>query len=283
MKNFRTVSRIALFSGLLALSLSAKSALAQTIESDPSTTAETAEQLNNRRQLRSAPVVLAHPMLDTVPNFLDDLDSHLMSDELVNQLEDKYAMKLQSYSLQYGLILHERDSKAVRSYYGTAEEELKIRNEMARSIKQYMLVRGIPRFLTSKESTRTIGETYTKAAAFAQNAARVDFKNDAGTWAFNAGINPISTKAWAKYSNKNSTLEAYNFFNQDKTLAIIAFTRVRKFIPKLQYLIEQKAIEPGVKYIANINLEAEFRTHYPFASPNPLYDTVSYISAQYRF
>ena len=258
---------------------------AQEVSTEPST-ADRAEGLQNRSYndpITSSPIVLAHPMLDAVPNFLDDLDSHLMSDELVNQLEDRYSAKLRSYSLQHGLIMHNRNSRVLRTYYGTSEEEIAVRNEMARAIKHYMLVRGLPRFLTSKESTRSIGENYTKAVQFAQNAARVDIKSADKSWSFNAGLNPFSTKAWSKYSNKKSTIELYNFFNKEDTLAIIAFTRIKRYIPKIQYHIAKKAIEPGVKLIASRTFEAEYRIYIPMGTPNFLNSAVNYVAAHYRF
>jgi len=260
-------------------------ALAQTLKNEGST-AKRAEALNNREvrdPVAANPVVLAHPTLDAVPNFLDDLDTHLMSDELVGQLEDRYSMKLRSYSLQYGFIHHQRDTRAVRTYFGTGAEEEQVRAEMAASIKHYMLVRGLPKFLTSKESTRYIGENYTKAVTLAQNVARVDFKGEKSDWAFNAGLNPFSTKAWAKYSNKASTIEAYNFFNQENTLAVIAYTRVKKYVPRMQYHIQKKAIEPGVKYIASARFDGDFRTYIPLDSPSPSFYAVNYITAYYRF
>lgn len=238
--------------------------------------------LEEREALGSA-VVIASSTLDHVPTFLDDLDTHLMSDEIINRLEDRYSMQLQFYSTQYGLVRHTEDSILKRTYYGSIEQEQAIQLKMARSIRHYMLVRGIPRFLTSKESTKFIGENYTKAVSFAQKAARVEIKTPDGRGKFNAGANPFTTKFWAKWVKGQTTIEFSDFINEHNRMAVFAVTQRGRYRPRVTYHIERKGIEPGVGFKVNRDFSTQLYTFFPLNDSNPLANAKTTFSAKYNF
>lgn len=238
--------------------------------------------LEEREALGSA-VVIASSTLDSVPTFLDDLDTHLMSDEIINQLEARYSMQLQFYSAQYGLVRHTEDTILKRTYYGSIERERAIQLRMAQSIRHYMLVRGIPRFLTSKESTKFIGENYSRAVSFAQKAARVEIKSADGRGQFNAGANPFTTKFWAKWVKGQTTIEMSDFLNEQNRLAVFAVTQRGRYRPRITYHIERKGLEPGVQFKVNRDLSTQLYTFFPLNEGNPLASSKTTFSAQYRF
>jgi hypothetical protein len=226
--------------------------------------------------------VLARPVFDTVPNFLNELDTYLMSDELVNQIEDQYALRLREFSLKQGFLFHTRDSKSQRAFIGTSEEEKTLHTEMANSIKRYMLVRGIPKYLSARQATRFIGETYSNTISFAQKATRIEFTGDNEEWKFGSGINPFNSKAWAKYSNKKSTVELFNYFDQGDSLAIVALTNYGYYQPRTTYYIQRNALEIGFRYTTSPQWEIEYKTYYPLHT-DVMQNMISYVSTSYRF
>lgn len=238
--------------------------------------------LEQREALGSA-VVIASSTLDHVPTFLDDLDTHLMSDEIINRLEERYSMQLQFYSAQYGLVRHTEDTILKRTYYGSVEQEQEIQLKMARSIRHYMLVRGIPRFLTAKESTKFIGESYTKAVSFAQKAAHVEIKSPDGRGKFNAGANPFTTKFWAKWVKGQTTFEFSDFINEDNRMSVFAVTQRGRYRPRITYHIERKGIEPGLQFQVNQDFSTQLYTFFPINKSNPLADSRTTFSAKYNF
>jgi hypothetical protein len=227
-------------------------------------------------------IVLARPINDTVPNFLNELDSYLMSDELVNHIEDQYALRLRDFSLKQGFLFHTRDSKSQKNFLGSNEEEKALHIEIANSIKHYMLVRGIPKYLSSRSSTRFIGETYQQTITLAQKATRIEFSGANENWKFGSGINPFNTKAWAKFSNKKSTIELSNFFNQAESLTLLALTQYGYYQPRTSYYIQRNALEVGLRYATSLQWELDYRTYYPLKT-GAAKNIASYISMGYRF
>lgn len=245
-------------------------------------TAEASYTTSESTSPETESIVLARPIYDTVPNFLNELDTYLMSDELVDQIEDKYALRLREFSLKQGFMFHTRDNKIQRSFLGTSEEEKALHTEMANSIKRYMLVRGIPKYLSARKATRFIGQTYTGAVSLAQKATRIEFKGEDQSWKFGTGVNPFTTKAWAKYSNKSSTVELYNHFDKDKSLGLVALTHYGYYQPKMTYYIQRNAFEMGFRYSTNPQWEVEYRTYYPLEF-DVMENMISYVSTTYRF
>ncbi len=228
-------------------------------------------------------VVLAQPFFEPPPSFLNDLDTHFMADEMVDKIEDRYYMKLRDFSLKQGYMLHTRDSRLQRNLPGSPAEEQAVRQEMARSMRQYMIFRGLPKYLSSKKETRFLGESYTQAVNLAQTVGRIEIKSKDESWKFSSGINPFTTKAWAKYSSPSSTLELYNIFNRKDSLGLVASTTQGRYVPMAQYLILRNALETGVKVKFSPMLESELKTQFPFEKPDVLEHCVTKIATSYRF
>jgi hypothetical protein len=228
-------------------------------------------------------IVIAHPMLDTPQSAGRDLETYLMPDELINQMEGKYYFKIKDYSLKQGLSLHSRDSKLQRNYLGTPAEEQATREEMASFMKRYMIRKGLPKYLSSKKATRVIGDSYQKAETFVQNAGRIEIKSEDESWKFGSGINPFTTKAWLKYSSPTSSIELFNVFEQKDSLGIQIFRQEGRYVPMAQYLILQNAFETGLKFRYSPLLDSELKTTLPLYQRNVWNHAVTSISSTYRF
>lgn len=92
------------------------------------------------------------------------------------------------------------------SQYGYDTED-KFRREMAASLKHYMIIRGIPKFLSSREETREIGKKYEKTMHKVSTFATVKMETK-DKWVLNSGFNPLNLTAWSGYSNAKWNFEA---------------------------------------------------------------------------
>jgi len=45
------------------------------------------------------------------------------------------------------------------------KEETEMRKEMARAMRQYMILKGLPRFLSQREETKALGQAYQSTVA----------------------------------------------------------------------------------------------------------------------
>jgi hypothetical protein len=267
--------------GLLAASLMGglmPSALAQPA---PSSAPVSPSSLKEGPQPQS--IVLARPLQDSVPNFLNELDTYFMPDELVTSIEDRYHMKLRDFSMKQGYLLHTRDARLQRTYLGTPLEEQAMRFEMAQSMSRYMLLRGLPKYLSSKKETRFIGESYEQAVSFAKNVGRIEIQSKDESWKFGSGINPFTSKAWAKYSNSTSTFELYNYFNRPDSLGIVTYIQHGRYVPMAQYYVFKNAFETGFRVKFSPNLDSDLKTFFPFSKPGVLDHAVTKVSTSYRF
>jgi len=230
-------------------------------------------------------IVIAHPLdPDTsIPSAGKDLDTYLMPDELINQMESKYYFKIREFSAKQSFSLHSRDSRLQRNYIGTPSEEQAMREEMASFMKRYMIRKGLPKYLSSKKETRFIGDQYQRAESFVQNAGRIEIKSKDESWKFGSGINPFTTKAWLKYSNPRSTVELYNVFEKKDSLGISVFRQEGRYMPMAQYLILRNSFVTGVKYRHSPVLDSEIRTSLPLYQRGLWNHTVTSISSTYRF
>jgi hypothetical protein len=282
-QTLRGLSLAAVFAGLTAQAHASSEGLTL-VNAKPVTRGKTSQAASNPSNPASTSqsIVLARPLEDEVPNFLNDLDTYLMSDELVNEIEDRYAMRLREFSMKQGFLAHTRDTKLRRNYVGTPAEEQAVRDEMAGSMKKYMLVRGLPKYLSSKKETRFIGESYTQAVSMAQSIGRVEIKSKDDSWKFGSGVNPFTSKAWMKYSNASSTLEAYGMLNDKNSPAVILTHSMGPYVPWCQYYLTRNAFETGLRYRYSANLDSEIKTYMPFADKT-LPNTVTYLSSTYRF
>lgn len=227
-------------------------------------------------------VVIAEPTLDSIPNFISELDNYLMSDELVREIEEKYSLRLKEFSFKRSFNEHSRDTVLQRSSKGNTKAEKELYEDMANSVKRHMLLQGIPKYLSARKATRFIGEGYKRAVSLSKKATNFEFKSEKSNWKTGFGINPFNTKAWLKYSNKQSAIELFNYFEKKNTLGILAFTQIGYYQPKSIYNILKNSIEVGFSYSTSPHWEYEYRLEYPINSRS--FDAVKNIaSLGYRF
>jgi hypothetical protein len=227
-------------------------------------------------------VELAQPV--TVPTFMSDVDDSLMSDDLMKHIEGQYSDELQEFSLQNGFYQQERGSRSDSPAILSESEEIQVRQSMAQSMKKYMLLRGVPKFLSTRESTKGLGQAYTKTVAVAQGATRVSFGGkERDSWRFATGVNPFTGKGWMKYGNSSWNFEASDFIDQEDALSVNATKRWQRYTLNSSYLIEQEKVESGVQYQIRKDLSTGLSSRVPVASTNTWDHTVNKVSMRYSF
>ncbi len=182
----------------------------------------TANENTNDSESESAPagdsyaVEIIQPNDTIVPSLAFDLNNSLMSNELVNQLENDYKQLYRDYSMTYGYYYSRRDSRGFRPYGLSAQQDEELRTNMARQSAKYMALKGIPNFLKSRPATRNVGRVYDDAIYAANRAATVEIKSKSG-WKYNAGFNPFEFKLFAKATTEIWRIELTNEIQQKQS------------------------------------------------------------------
>lgn len=122
-------------------------------------------------------------------------------------IEKRYNAALLNYSIRNGYYATSQDSpRSARPRHFSAEQEILFRHEMARSMRHYMIERGIPNFLKSREETRKLGEKYESTRQAIASVASVNVVTE-NKWNFRTGANPLNMKAWMAYTNAQWNFE----------------------------------------------------------------------------
>ena len=156
------------------------------------------------RNSEGAVPLTPQPEVDAIPTLATDLRKSMVSEELMQQMDAAYATQLKNYSLESGRVELMRDNR-VRPFSQAAEEST--RREMAKSIRQYMLVRGIPKFLSTREETAGLAQSYTQTVQTVTKATSLQFETQ-NKWRFSSGVNPFTMRAWASAQNPRWQFEA---------------------------------------------------------------------------
>jgi hypothetical protein len=117
---------------------------------------------------------------------------------------------------------------------------------MAKSIRQYMIVRGIPKFLSTREETAGLAQTYTQTVQTVTKATSLQFETQ-NKWRFSSGVNPFTMRAWASAQNPRWQLEAARQIRTDQS-AITASRRLDDFHKALAiYDLSAQTLTPGLQ------------------------------------
>jgi len=160
-------------------------------------------------------VELAAPQDLDSNSFVRDLRNNLLPDDYFAGLDASYLRKLNDYRSVSGFYVMNRDSRLKRPYGVSLEQERDIRNNMAKSTRKYMLMKGIPRFLKSRPDTRYIGQAADDAVETAQRAATIEVRNEQG-WSYSYGLDPFNSRAFARTWNKTYRFESKYNIDSDR-------------------------------------------------------------------
>jgi hypothetical protein len=205
-----------------------------------------------------------------VPNFATELSSSLMNEDLKQRIDEEYMKKLRSYMYFHGYEQTSLDVRGRVMYNIDNDEELKVRKEMAISMRNYMLSRGVPKFLSSREETRRVGETYQKVvesthASFQLSSPPKD-QDAAPPWMLKMGIDPFRFQSYLRITNQLWSIETkYQHASGNKTREFdfhVAHTlKKRSYGSRYGYYAKQ--LVPYYTYNFTTNLSSTIDTVLP--------------------
>jgi len=158
-----------------------------------------------------------------------------------------------------------RDRGANRPMLLPLYNEILIRQQMARSMRTYMLARGLPRFLGSREETKAIAQAYQGV----QNATRLQVQRPNSKWAFGTGINPFESKTWANVHNGTWRAEVVYHYNVDQLRSTLAHTW-KAFLFETNYFIFSKVLEQHAVYRFSPTLTSRLTLGVPLMAQNKM-------------
>ena len=228
-----------------------------------------------------------------VPSVITDFNTSFMqNEEILNKLEDSYAQSLQNFSLLNGFYASSRENMLnIRSTSRlTMDQEAEVRKSMAKSIRTFMIFRGLPKFLKTRNETRAIAVFYDKTITTVANAASVSLETR-DNWKFNAGLNPFTEKTWANYSNAVWKFEASSVLNGLKMGNVTSidknlyFSRVfrKTYSFTNNYNINGKVYAPGLSQQFNPHLLVSLSSSIPFEATDILAATTTSCALKYSF
>lgn len=217
----------------------------------------------------SESVELLQPLNLEVPTFASDFTSAVMTEEMAAQMDARYIKQMHLFVTATGMEMVDsdplaRDRGANRPMMLPLAAEIQMRHEMAVSLKTYMLARGVPRFLGSREETKAIAQAYQGV----QNATRFESKSAESNWTRGMGINPFESKLWANYHNDNWKLEVLNEYN-NRVIKLSAVRTWARTSVESNYFINSKVWQHVANYRFSPTLTGRANVDMPLATRNP--------------
>jgi hypothetical protein len=214
-------------------------------------------------------------------DFFRSFDSFLDADKNLNDLHQTYMRALIPYNTYSAFYLHSRDTRQER--YFSIERELVMRQEMARSLKNYLLLKGIPKFLTTREETKGLGQKYATVVGQTERLTKINISNEAATTEFSGGLNPFVMKAWIRYRNRSLAFEASRYLRRENTTLASVKKDFREFSLGTYYYVESKVVEPYYFEELGKNFNYQVGMRIRTQSKDKLADLQNYIRFSYSF
>jgi hypothetical protein len=222
-----------------------------------------------------------------VPTFATELSAAVMNEELKQKIDEEYMRNLRSYMYFHGYQTTSLDARSRTMYNINEEEELKVRREMAVSVRNYMLSRGIPRFLSSREQTKRIGDSYQKVV----NSTHLSFqltnppasKVSTPPWTLKTGLDPFRAQIYARVTNQLWSVEGKQDLRKYKNVDFLVARTGKKRSVGSRYNMDSRDLTPFMTYAFTRNLNGGLDTTLPFRQEKILVHTVTRISMSYAF
>jgi hypothetical protein len=225
----------------------------------------------------SRALTLIKPETLAAPTFAEDLATAMMSEDDIRDIEQLYAQQLRDFAQRTGFFETARDSRSSRPIGWTKEYESYVRGQMAHSLKGYMIARGIPRFLKTRDETKHIAQNYEHVV----NAAKVEFKTK-DNWYFSTRIDPSDFLVKMRYHNSLWNFEAVSTVGLADPY-VLAQHRIGLYVPEMMYYVVRGVVAPGVGCQWTPLLSTKVAASMPLHSTQVLRDTYATFVVDMRF
>jgi hypothetical protein len=213
-------------------------------------------------------------------DFFSSFDAFLDSDKNLNDLHQSYMRALIPYDTYSTFYIQSLDTHQVRAF--SLDGQLKVRKAMAQSLRNYLLVKGIPRFLATREDTKLIGERYAAVVGQTERLTTVNLKNAANTTEFTGGINFL-LKTWVRYRNQSLTMEFNRYLRRKNSSIFSVKKKFREFTLGTYYHIDTHIVEPFYAESLSKNFNYQVGVLYYTHVRDPLASLRNYIRFTYSF
>ncbi len=253
------------------------------------------------------PVVLVPPMSLVTSSFAGDLNNIMMSRELMDRIESTAKARLGAIRVQNGFwyrdqsysLLNVDTVGGTRPYGNGSADEIAVRKEMALMMRQYMLTKGIPAYLASKNETKGIAAAYQQT----MNATKVEFQSGdskSDPWKYTMGVDPFRDlklgrgifgdrlTGWFSARNSRWTLETSQNLMKPEDISLSAsrsfdWYNQGDLRAESQYHVIPKIARPKVTKSITRSLATSIESSIPVASSDALGNSYSSVSMSYSF
>jgi hypothetical protein len=284
---------LCLFFGQNSFAGSRKSQVTGTVEHQPDSSFSAigvSAQSSEYRYHSSRPVQISSLDNTRVPNFASELNSVMSSDDMIRDMDNMYADRLREFSMYNGFFAT-MDVGARPGFRGNIpREEAALRQDMAKSIQKWMLLRGIPKFFQSKPATRQYAQAYEHVA---QNT-KLQYKTESN-WEYKTGVNLYQLRAYAGASKGSFSFEASSplpavgltgpIVNYKKYVLLTATKGLGNshYTAFTSYDYFAKNLVPGISRSFSSKLNASLSSNIPLAEVYVGKAAVTTISMNYAF
>lgn len=162
-------------------------------------------------------------------------------------------------------------------------QELAFREEMAQSLKHFMILRGIPKLLASREETRELGKKYEKTMQTVATFATVKVETK-DKWVFNSGINPLTMVGWMGYSNGKWNFEGDSNLNTQSLDVFMQRNFKRNYSGEMRWKMLEKCMITSATKVITANLRIYASNVIPYSdTQNILKNLTDSVGLGYSF
>lgn len=234
-------------------------------------------------QLRAGqPVEIATERSTDARTLSREMHLALLSDPNILGLEASLERPFSQFALRNQYYFTAKDSALSLKPVGSSQsDELAFGQEMARTVRKYILLKGIPNFFRNRSGTKQLVRAYDQTMATVTSATSIQVKTEAN-WVLSTGFNPLSQAAWAHYSNEQWTFSAAN--NLSAPIPVLSVARgFKSWGAATSYHIAAKHLAPSVSQTWSPQLSTRIDLAVPLAAENVMAATTTTISLAYVF
>jgi hypothetical protein len=152
---------------------------------------------------------------------------------------------------------------------------------MARTLRRYVLIKGIPKFLKSREGTKAIARTYTNSLETVRTMTSVQIRTK-NNWKYGAGINPFNQVASINASNEVWIFESsYNLDTRQG--GVLGRWKSGDWAADTVYNFTAREVVPGMSHAFNPNVNGGLSLKIPLAAADVMAASIATVSVAYVF
>jgi hypothetical protein len=156
---------------------------------------------------------------------------------------------------------------------------------MANEIRRYVLIKGIPKIIFSREDTKELGKAVDKTINAVQTTASISVQSKDKKWALNSGLNPLNGKTHLTLKNENWTLSATTNIRDNNPLLIAEnkFGYKNKFTLAGVYVLKAARVAPSFSWALTNSTTTTVAASLPIRGENLRSTMTSEISLNHSF